>query len=92
MIHTNHESLIYLKGQGKLNKRHAKWIEFIEVFPYVIHYKQGKENVVADALSRRYALITTLSAKLWGFDQIKDMYAIDSDFENVFNACEHAAF
>ena len=92
VIHTDHESLIHLKGQGKLNKRHAKWVKFIEVFPYVIRYKQGKENVVADALSRRHALITTLSAKLLGFEQIKDMYATDSDFGNVFNACEHAAF
>ncbi|PKI40571.1 hypothetical protein CRG98_039033 [Punica granatum] len=52
MIHTNHESLKHLKGQHKLNKRHARWVEFIETFPYVIRYKQGKENVVADALSR----------------------------------------
>jgi hypothetical protein len=27
------------------------WVEFIETFPYVIKYKQGQENVVADALS-----------------------------------------
>ncbi|XP_024009449.1 uncharacterized protein LOC112084532 [Eutrema salsugineum] len=53
VIHTDHESLKYLKGQQKLNKRHAKWIEFIETFPYVIKYKKGKDNVVADALSRR---------------------------------------
>ena len=57
MIHTDHKSLKYLKGQNKLNRRHAKWSEFIEAFPYVIKYKQGKENVVADALSRRYALL-----------------------------------
>ncbi|KAH9780623.1 hypothetical protein KPL71_008145 [Citrus sinensis] len=44
---------LHLKGQGKLHKRHAKWVEFIEPFLYVIKYKQGKENVVADALSRR---------------------------------------
>jgi hypothetical protein len=25
--------LKYLKSQGKLNRRHAKWIEFIEMFP-----------------------------------------------------------
>ncbi|RVW50081.1 hypothetical protein CK203_106827 [Vitis vinifera] len=43
---------LHLKGQGKLNRRHAKWVEFIETFPYVIKYKQGKENIVADALSR----------------------------------------
>ncbi|XP_035548687.1 uncharacterized protein LOC118349200 [Juglans regia] len=54
VIHTDHESLKHLKGQQRLNKRHAKWVEFIETFPYVIRYKQGKENVVADALSRRY--------------------------------------
>ncbi|KAH9716982.1 Endonuclease [Citrus sinensis] len=55
VIHTDHESLKHLKGQGKLHKRHAKWVEFIEPFPYVIKYKQGKENVVADALSRRFS-------------------------------------
>ena len=57
VIHTDHESLKHLKGQGKLNKRHARWMEFVESFPYVIRYKQGKENIVADALSRRYTLL-----------------------------------
>jgi hypothetical protein len=63
VIHSDHESLKHLKGQLKLNRRHAKWCEFIESFPYVVKYKKGKENVVADALSRRYALITQLDAK-----------------------------
>ncbi|XP_035542982.1 uncharacterized protein LOC118343747, partial [Juglans regia] len=40
VIHTDHESLKHLKGQQRLNKRHAKWVEFIETFPYVIRYKQ----------------------------------------------------
>ncbi|XP_052188792.1 uncharacterized protein LOC127799098 [Diospyros lotus] len=53
VVHTDHQSLKHIKSQGKLNKRHARWLEFIEPFPYVIKYKQGKENVVADALSRR---------------------------------------
>jgi hypothetical protein len=38
-------SFKHLKGQGKLNRRHAKWVEFIETFPYIIKYKQGKENI-----------------------------------------------
>uniref|UniRef100_A0A2N9F015 Reverse transcriptase domain-containing protein n=1 Tax=Fagus sylvatica TaxID=28930 RepID=A0A2N9F015_FAGSY len=33
VIHTDHESLKHLKGQQRLNKRHAKWVEFIETFP-----------------------------------------------------------
>ncbi|OMP01424.1 hypothetical protein CCACVL1_03095 [Corchorus capsularis] len=44
VIHTHHESLKYLRGQKKLNKRHAKWSEFIESFPYVVRYKQACEN------------------------------------------------
>nr|XP_016474829.1 PREDICTED: uncharacterized protein LOC107796553 [Nicotiana tabacum] len=53
VVKTDHESLRYLKSQGKLNRRHAKLVKFIENFPYMIAYKKGKENVVADALSRR---------------------------------------
>jgi hypothetical protein len=56
VIHSDQESLKHLKGQGKLSKRHAKWVEFIETFLYVIKYKQGKENIVADALSCKYVL------------------------------------
>jgi len=53
VIHSDHKSLKHLKGQGKLRRRHAKWVEFIETFPYVIKYKQEKENIMVDALSRR---------------------------------------
>jgi hypothetical protein len=52
VIHSDHESLKHLIEQLKLNRRHAKWCEFIELFPYIIKYKKGKDNVVADALSR----------------------------------------
>ena len=53
VIHSDHQSLKHIKSQAKLNRRHAKWVEFIETFPYVIKHKKGKENVIADALSHR---------------------------------------
>jgi hypothetical protein len=92
VIHTDHESLKHLKSQCKLNKRHARWIEYIETFPYVIRYKQGKENIVADALSRRYVLLTSLSAKMLGFEYVKDVYANYDDFSDMYIACDKAAF
>ncbi|KAL0419227.1 UNVERIFIED_CONTAM: hypothetical protein Sradi_1336200 [Sesamum radiatum] len=49
-----------LLPKSKLNRRHAKWIEFIESFPFVIKYKKGKENIVADELQE--------GSTFWRFD------------------------
>ena len=84
------KSLKFLKAQHKLNRRHAQWMEFLEPFPYVIKFKKGKENVVADALSRRYTLLSTLTTKLLGFEHLKEMYACDPDFSDVFVNCERS--
>ncbi|WVZ85277.1 hypothetical protein U9M48_032224 [Paspalum notatum var. saurae] len=45
VVYYDHEALKYLKSQGKLNRRHAKWIEFIETFPYVVKHKRGNEGL-----------------------------------------------
>ena len=91
MIHTDHESFKHLKDQHKLNKRHARWMEFVETFPYVICYKQGKENIIADALSQRYVLISTLDAKFLGFEHIKELNPLDQDFSVECACCEKVA-
>ncbi|KAL2252887.1 UNVERIFIED_CONTAM: Retrovirus-related Pol polyprotein from transposon 17.6 [Sesamum indicum] len=87
VIHSDHESLKYIKSQSKLSRRHAKWVEFIESFPYVIKHKKGKENIVADALSRRYVLLSIMDAKILDFEFIKDLYGNDVDFGKVFGNC-----
>jgi hypothetical protein len=48
VIHSDHESLKHSRGQAKLNKHQAKWIKFIEIFPYVIKHKKGKDYVIAN--------------------------------------------
>ncbi|RDX89809.1 Retrovirus-related Pol polyprotein from transposon 17.6, partial [Mucuna pruriens] len=83
IIHYDHQSLKFLKSQGKLQKRHAKWLEFIKMFPYVIKYKKGKENIVADALSRRL-LLTSLQTKLLNFEIIKNLYVWNSCIKHAF--------
>ncbi|XP_073353713.1 uncharacterized protein [Aegilops tauschii subsp. strangulata] len=75
-------------GQAKLNRRHAKWVEFIETFPYVIKHKKGKENVIADALSRRYTMLSQLDFKIFGLETIKDQYVHDADFKDVLQNCK----
>jgi len=95
VIHSDHEFLKYLKGQSKLNKRHAKWVEFLEQFSYVIKHNQGKINVVADALSRRYTLLNVLDVQFFGFDHIKEIYKDDLDLSLIYQECsrgEHKNF
>jgi hypothetical protein len=53
--------------------------------------QEGQVNVVADALSRRFALISMLNARLMGFEQVKEQYANDSYFANVVAECAKGA-
>ncbi|WVZ93525.1 hypothetical protein U9M48_039497 [Paspalum notatum var. saurae] len=88
VIHSDHESLKHIRSQLKLNRRHAKWVEFIESFPYVIKHKKGKDNVIADALSRRYAMLSQLDCRIFGLESIKEQYANDDDFKDVILHCK----
>ncbi|XP_066316535.1 uncharacterized protein [Miscanthus floridulus] len=80
VIHSDHEALKYLKGQAKLNRCHAKWVEFIKTFPYIVKYKKGKDNVVADALSRKSVLLNQLEVKVLGLESLKGLYNNDPEF------------
>ena len=88
IIHSDHESLKYLRMQNKLNRRHAKWIEFIESFPYIIKHKKGKDNVIDDALSRRYTMLSQLDCRIFGLESIKGQYELDAAFKDVILNCK----
>ncbi|KAK1645909.1 hypothetical protein QYE76_063714 [Lolium multiflorum] len=87
IIHSDHEALKYLKAQSTLHKRLAKWVEFIESFPYIIKHKKGKDNIVADALSRKNMLLTQLDVKIPGLEILCDLYATDHDFAEPYRLC-----
>lgn len=87
-IHSDHESLKYFRSQNNLNRRHAKWVEFIESFPYVIKHKKGKDNVIANALSRRYTFLSQLDCRIFRLESIKEQYALDPDFNEVMLNCK----
>jgi hypothetical protein len=87
IIHSDHEALKFLKSQSNLNKRHAKWVEFIESFPYIIKHKKGLDNVVADALSRKNMLLTKLDVQVSGLGDLKPLYAEDNEFSTPYAKC-----
>jgi hypothetical protein len=64
VVRTDHNSLRYFLEQRSLNERHKKWVSKVHAYDFDIEYVKGKNNVVADTLSRRPAIfsMTKISA------------------------------
>jgi hypothetical protein len=76
-----------MKAQSNIHRCLAKWVEFIEFFPYIIKHKKGKDNVVVDPLSRKNMLLTQLDIKVHGLESLCDLYATNHDFSASYNMC-----
>jgi hypothetical protein len=50
---TDHKNLEYFMTKRLLNRRQARWAQFLSRFDYEIVYRPGKSNGKADALTRR---------------------------------------
>ena len=55
----------------------------LRLFPYVIKHKKDKENVIVDALSRCYTILSQLDFKIFCLETIKDQYVHDPEFKDV---------
>jgi hypothetical protein len=52
VLYTDIHALQFIISQPKVNQIHAKWVEFLQNFTFVIKHTSGKTNKVVDALSR----------------------------------------
>ncbi|GJX64896.1 putative reverse transcriptase domain-containing protein [Tanacetum coccineum] len=52
-VFTDHKSLQHILDQKELNMRQRRWLELLSDYDCEIHYLLWKENVVANALSRK---------------------------------------
>ena len=65
-VFSDHKSLKYIFMQQDLNMRQRRWMEFLEDYDFTLHYHLGKENVVADALSRKsQGVLASIASREW---------------------------
>ena len=65
-VFSDHESLKYIFTQRDLNMRQCKWMEYLEDYDFTLHYHPSKENIVADALSRKsWGVLASVASQEW---------------------------
>jgi len=53
IVFTDHQNLTYFQNPQKLSRRQVRWVIELMEYDLKLKHKQGKQMVIADALSRR---------------------------------------
>lgn len=78
IIKTDHQSLKFMTDQKVTGKIQQKLMLKLLEFDFQIEYKKGKENIVADALSRKHSLMAiSLVTPKWT-DEVVQSYSQDT--------------
>ena len=80
VLYSDKHSLQYIMHQPKLNRKHTKWVEYLQSFTFVLKHISGQANKIVDALSRRNLIIQEGNIQILGFEFMKAMYETDLDF------------
>jgi hypothetical protein len=75
VVKSDHNSLKYLLEQKDLNERQQKWVSRIQAYDFDIEFVKGKNNVVADALSRRPSIFAMTGVSVDWKDHLVMEYA-----------------
>jgi hypothetical protein len=81
-LKTNHNGLKYLFDQPTLNSRQTRWLEFLCEYDFHIKHIKGKENKVADALSRKVHNLHATTISMYRTDiRDRDLEAANVDLQ-----------
>ena len=85
-LRTDHNGLKYLFDQPTLNARKIRWLEFLCEYEFDIKHIKGKENKVADALSRKVHELHATSISMYQTelkDRIMEAASADLQYRNL---------
>lgn len=86
LLLTDHHSLTNYFSQPTLNVRQARWADFLSGFDFDIKHLKGKENHVADALSRKVQCLYKVTLSKWEnslHEKIKTAADHDAEYQQM---------
>ena len=83
ILYSDHDALRFLHSQKKLNARHARWNEILQEFTFSLRHKPGRDNKVANALSRHQHTLQISQGAITGFDRLPLIYKDCPDFREA---------
>ncbi|XP_078433679.1 uncharacterized protein LOC144704971 [Wolffia australiana] len=84
VLFSNHSALHHLHDQRKVSDRHVNWIAYLQDLMFLVRHKKGKDNMVADALSRRPLVLNMMKTQVLGFEQLLKDYSGCPNFGKIF--------
>lgn len=89
ILFTNNHALQFIKSLPNLNQRHAKRVEFLQNFTFIIKHTSGSSNNVDDDLSRINLDLQELQISALGFVELQKMYKGDVDIKEAYTSCQN---
>jgi hypothetical protein len=87
-LFTDHKDLHYIKIQGKLNQKHNKWVELLQIYSFMLKHRSKKSNKVVYSLNWRIALLNTMSVEVVSLNCLKTLYEEDTGFSEAWKECK----
>ncbi|KAM3402087.1 hypothetical protein ACQJBY_006188 [Aegilops geniculata] len=83
IIRTDHQSLQFMTDQKiSTSIQHKLMLKLLE-FNFQLEYKKGKENIVADALSRKYSCMAISLATPQWISEVENSYNNDPHYQKL---------
>lgn len=89
VLFSDNSALQYVMQQHKLNHKHAKRVEYLQSFNFVLKHISRQANKVVDALSRKALLLQESIVEVLDFKHLQDLYQTDTDFREAYETCQN---